>query len=89
MAYFKLRCREQGGRITTMFIKSSGEFRHTKVGQTLTGTKVNRDGDEPDDALHIIMAAPEDVLSLKPYEMDLLYGTLVPLGTAKISVRSR
>jgi hypothetical protein len=87
VAYFKLRGRlAQGGRPTTMYIKSSGEFRQTKIGLTLTGIKVTRDGDELD-GLHIVMAAPEDVISLTPMEMDLHYGTLVPLGTAKIGTK--
>jgi hypothetical protein len=86
MAYFKLRGRLPGGRLTTIYLKSTGEFRQTRVGRTLTGIKVTRDGDEGD-GLHIVMAAPEDVISLTPMEMDLHYGTLVPLGTAKIGTK--
>jgi hypothetical protein len=86
MAYFKLRGRLQGGRLATLYIKSNGEFRETKIGKTLTGVKVTRDGDEMD-GVHIVMAAPEDVISLTPMEMDLHYGTLVPLGTAKLGIK--
>lgn len=87
MAYFKLRGRLQGGRLATLYIKSDGQFKRTRLGETLTGIKVNRDGDEGD-GLHIVMASRADVISLTPMEMDLHYCTLVPLGTAKVSVRS-
>jgi hypothetical protein len=87
MAYFKLRGRlAEGGRTTTMYIKSSGQFRDTKIGPTITGIKVTRDGDELD-GIHVVMASPADVISLTPMEMDLHYGTLVPMGTAKIGIR--
>jgi uncharacterized 2Fe-2S/4Fe-4S cluster protein (DUF4445 family) len=61
--------------------------RFITVESTDQGIRVlTRDGDELD-GLHIVMAAPEDVISLTPMEMDLHYGTLVPLGTAKIGTK--
>jgi hypothetical protein len=77
MAYFKLRARLPGGGTLTTFVESNGHFADGRLGRTMTGVKVDREGTRVH-PLHVVIADEADVLSLTPYEMDRHYGELVP-----------
>ena len=80
MKYARLTYLDAGKR-RTVLLQTSGEFRQTRAGQTLTGVKVDKDGARTE-PLHVFLLAPEDVVKVVPLEMDLFYGEFVREGTA-------
>lgn len=53
-------------------------------GEIFAGWRVHPDGDRFD-VPHLVVAMRQDITREVPMEMDLHYGKLVPLGTAKQS----
>jgi hypothetical protein len=79
---FKLRT---GGR--TLYVETELRPVQTKIGQIVTGRQLDREGGLIVNTLVVMML--EDVQAASEYEMDLHYGQLVPLGTAKLPLKGR
>lgn len=75
--------RAAGGK--TIYFETDAVARPSLAGSIMTGSQLRRDGSRVDNS--IVVLSPADLAAAKELEMDLHYGWLVPIGTAKISVR--
>lgn len=65
-------------------LEVAADWRQQPAGEVFMGWRVHPDGDRLEPP-RLVIASREDITREQPMEMDLFYGKLVPLGTAKQS----